>query len=68
MRSTFAPHRGVQLMKTPSHRQQVARRRWIVAGGMLALALASGTVGVMTAQPDLRGSVETGPFSYFPYE
>lgn len=68
MRSTFAPSRGVQLTKTPTHRQQVARRRWMIAGGMLALALASGAIGVLTAQPDPKGSIETGPFSYFPYQ
>lgn len=73
MRSSFAStppagRRGAQLMKTPSHRQQVARRRWIVAGGMLALALVSGAVGMLTARPDPGGAVETGPFSYFPYQ
>ena len=73
MRSSFAssspaPRRGVRLMKTPSHRQQMAKRRWMVAGGMLALALVSGAVGVLTARPDPGGAVETGPFSYFPYQ
>ncbi|WP_309088991.1 hypothetical protein [Phenylobacterium sp.] len=73
MRNSFASsplstRRGVRLMKTPSYRQQVARRRWMVAGGMLALALVSGAVGMLTARPDPRGAVETGPFSYFPYQ
>jgi hypothetical protein len=70
MRSSFAPNRGVQLTKTPSHRQQMARRRWIAVGGMLALAVVSGAIGALTTrQTDPRGSVvETGPFSYFPYQ
>lgn len=75
MRSSFAPpplatRRGVQLMKTPNYRQQAARRRWIVLGGMLALALTSGAIGALTTagRPDPQGSVETGPFSYFPYQ
>ena len=70
MRSSFAADRGVQLTKTPSHRQQVARRRWVVAGGMLALAVISGAIGALTTrQADSKvAAVETGPFSYFPYQ
>lgn len=74
MRSSFAtrsrvPLGGVPLARTPSHRQQAARRRWIMAGGVVALALASGVIGAMTAgRSPPNGSVETGPFSYFPYQ
>lgn len=69
MRSdSFAHDRGVPLLKTPTRRQQAARRRWMVAGGMLALAVVSGGVGMLTAKPDPGGAVETGPFSYFPYQ
>jgi hypothetical protein len=71
MRSSFAPRGGgFELMKTPSHRQQVARRRMAVVCGVLALALASGLIGTL-AQPHApvaAASAHTGPFSYFPSE
>lgn len=66
MRSSFAPARGLQLLKTPSHRQRVARRRMVVACAMLALALASGLVGTLSA--DRQDPARTGPFSYFESE
>jgi hypothetical protein len=53
------------LMKTPNYRQQAGRRRLAVAGGMIALALASALIGALT-QPTPR--IATGPFSYFPSE
>ncbi|MGA0605641.1 hypothetical protein ACO2Q0_06535 [Phenylobacterium sp. VNQ135] len=74
MRSSFATRArvslgGLPLARTPNHRQQAARRRWMVAGGMLALALASGAIGALTTgRTHPQGSVETGPFSYFPYQ
>ncbi|MDB5422710.1 MAG: hypothetical protein JWQ29_126 [Phenylobacterium sp.] len=69
MRSSFAANRGLTLMKTPNLRQQAGRRRLAVACAMLALALASGVIGVLTHAPtEPSGKSTTGPFSYFPTE
>ena len=67
MRSQFASRSGWVLIKTPSARQQSARRRLAVICGVLALALASGVIGALT-RPDATqpGHAHTGPFSYFP--
>jgi hypothetical protein len=67
MRSGYAIGRGPMLMKTPSHRQQAARRRLAVLCGVLALALVSGLVGSLTHSAS-EGRSGTGPFSYFPSE
>ena len=65
MRETFASRDGHVLVKSPNLRQQAARRRAVVAGGVLAAALASGVVGFMTRDraPALH-EPQTGPFSY----
>lgn len=70
MRSSFAPRAGLQLLRTPSHRQQVARRRLMVVCAMLGLALAAGVVGSITApgSDPADAAPRTGPFSYFPSE
>ncbi|MCR5873539.1 hypothetical protein LRS10_04675 [Phenylobacterium sp. J426] len=69
MRSSFVVGSGAPLAKTPNLRRQAARRRWMVVGGMLTLALVSGAIGSLTAGRQVpNGSVETGPFSYFPYQ
>lgn len=69
MRNSFAQRGGFMLMKTPSHRQQVARRRLAIVGGVAALALASGLIGSLTPSSDpAPGGAHTGPFSYFPSE
>ena len=70
MRSSFAPRGGgFELMKTPTHRQQVVRRRLLVICSMLALALASGLIGTLTHPQDpATATAYTGPFSYFPSE
>jgi hypothetical protein len=69
MRSSFIVGAGAPLAKTPSPRQQAAKRRWMVLGGVVALAVVSGAIGSLTAgRSDSHGSVETGPFSYFPYQ
>lgn len=69
MRNSFAQRGGFMLMKTPNHRQQVARRRWAIVGGVAALAVASGLIGSMTQSHDpAAGAAHTGPFSYFPSE
>jgi anti-sigma factor RsiW len=67
MRSGFAFGRGAILMKTPSARQQVLRRRLAVACAVMGLALASGLLGSMIhpAAASSKPAV-TGPFSYFP--
>ena len=69
MRSGYAAPRGPMLMKTPSYRQQAGRRRFAIAGGIVALALVSAAVGarVHTAST-LSSRPATGPFSYFPSE
>lgn len=66
MRSSFATNRGVQLTRTPSHRQQAARRRLMALCAMLGLALASGLIGSLTAGSPEPAEARTGPFSYFP--
>ena len=71
MRSSFAVRSGLQLIKSPNYREQAARRRWAVLCAMLALALASGLIGTLSAprHESARSSpVQTGPFSYFPSE
>jgi len=70
MRSSFASRVGLRLAKTPSHREQVARRRLTVIGAVLALALVSGLIGALTASGDaaVPTAPQTGPFSYFPSE
>lgn len=69
MRSSFSATTGLQLLKTPNHRQRVGRRRLMVVCAMLGLALASGVIGALThPQPDQVATGQTGPFSYFPSE
>ena len=67
MRSSFVATTGLKLIRTPSVRQQTARRRMAVVGAVLGFAILSGAVGFLTAP---HGSTEpgprTGPFSYFP--
>lgn len=70
MRSSFASRAGLRLAKTPSHRDQVARRRLAVIGAILGLAFVSGLIGWATAPggASLPAAPQTGPFSYFPSE
>jgi hypothetical protein len=67
MRSSFVSTTGLKLIRTPSVRQQAARRRLAVVGVLVGFAVVSGAVGFLTAP---HGSAEpgprTGPFSYFP--
>lgn len=69
MRSSFSSRSGFVLIKTPSYRQQAARRRLAVICAVLGLALASGLIGSLTAPKDktLATAGATGPFSYFPH-
>lgn len=75
MRNIYAPQSGARsgppLVRTPSHRQRIARGRWTVLGGMLGLALAGAVVGALAERrtpPVSESGPETGPFSYFPYQ
>lgn len=67
MRSSNAITSGATLLKTPTHREQMARRRLAVLCAVLGLALASGLVGSL-ARPaaHVASGPTTGPFSYFP--
>jgi len=68
MRSSFAA-RGGHLLKSPNYRHQAARRRLMVACAVLALALASGVIGTLSAHRDKAATrAATGPFSYFPHQ
>ncbi len=68
MSSSFVERTGLSLTRTPSHRQQVGRRRLALACALVALAIASGVVGslVRPAHKPLPQYAATGPFSYFP--
>jgi len=67
MRSSYAPGRASLLLKTPSHRQQTARRRLTIVCLVLGLALASGVVGsLIHPAGNVSSRPATGPFSYFP--
>jgi hypothetical protein len=69
MRSSFASHRGLTLMKTPNSRHEASRRRLTVACAMVGLALISGVIGTLAHAPsDVSAKSSTGPFSYFPSE
>jgi hypothetical protein len=70
MRNSFASRGGFVLMKTPTHRQQVARRRLVAVAAIVGLALTSGLIGSLTARSDALdpGRPHFGPSSYFPSE
>ncbi|MFN3583995.1 hypothetical protein [Phenylobacterium sp.] len=68
MRNSFAAREGARLLKTPSPRRRAGRRRLAAVCGVLALALASGLIGSLTAGGQDPRSPETGPFSYFPHQ
>jgi hypothetical protein len=67
MRSNFASHRGLTLLKSPNAREVASRRRLAVACAMVGLALVSGVIGTLTHAPrDTFAKASTGPFSYIP--
>ena len=69
MRSSFVSRGGFALAKTPSYRQQAARRRMMAVIAVLSLALASGVIGTLTApKGEVLAKITTGPFSYFPHQ
>lgn len=67
MRDMLAFRDGYVLVKSPNARQQAARRRLVAVCGVLALAMASGVIGVMShGRGEALRQPHTGPFSYFP--
>jgi hypothetical protein len=65
MREEFAPRSHHVLVKSPNYRQQAFRRRLAAAGGVLAIALVSAVIGVLSHQHgETVGEPRTGPFSY----
>ena len=69
MHTSFASRSGFVLVRTPSVRQQRARRRLALVAAFVGLALASGLIGSLTGPKlEAQGRVTTGPFSYFPSE
>lgn len=69
MRSSFIATTGLKLARSPSPREQGARRRAVAFGALLALAAAGAAFGILTApQSASDGAPSTGPFSYFPSE
>ena len=70
MRHSPTSRGGFVLIKTPSHRQQVARRRLVIVAAVAGLALASGLIGSLTAHSDRLAPDRPyfGPSSYFPSE
>jgi hypothetical protein len=59
----------VGLIKSPSVRQLVARRRAITVAGLFVLALGSAVIGAVSRpHGEALGKPHTGPFSYFPSE
>ena len=69
MRSSFSSRSGFVLVKSPSYRQQAARRRFAIIGAAVGLALGSWVLGSLTAPKGdaLSRDGATGPFSYFPH-
>ena len=67
MPSSFFARSG-PLARTPSHRQQVGRRRLMVLCALAGLAIASGVVGslVRPAPTEMARNAATSPFRYFP--
>jgi hypothetical protein len=69
MRSSFVATTGLKLARTPSVREQAARRRVAVIAAVVGLAAVSGVVGAVTApHGSQQATARTGPFSYFPTE
>jgi hypothetical protein len=69
MGESYPSRGGFVLVKSPNARHQAARRRALAACGVLALALASGVIGILNhPAPEPLGKPHTGPFSYLPSE
>jgi hypothetical protein len=68
MRSSFATGAGIPLERTPSIRQQAARRRWAVAAAIVGLAGLAAVFGAVTTPRTAVEPEGAGAFSYFPSE
>ena len=66
MRSSLIATKGLKLVRTPSARVEAHRRRLMVLGAILGLALLSIVGGYLAAPSRAADPVRTGPFSYFP--
>lgn len=66
IQSGYNARRGPILTMTPNHRQLIWRRRLVILGAFLALALASGLVGSLKRAGPASPAPTTNPFSYFP--
>jgi hypothetical protein len=66
MPDSFAPPVRRVLIKTPSARQEAARRRLLALAGVLALILTSAVIGTLAPHGEAIRKAHTGPFSYFP--
>lgn len=65
MRGYQAPHGGLVLFTAPSRHQRMVRRRWLALAVILAVALAGGVIGQMSAtHHDAAHPVPPGPLSY----
>ena len=67
MRSLKAIGHGAVLVKTPSARQQAARRWLTLVVALFGLAVASGVLSALLGPSNTAVMhAATGPFSYFP--
>ena len=66
IQSGYNARRGPILTMTPNHRQLIWRRRLVILGAVLALALASGLVGSLRRASPASSPPAANPFSYFP--
>ncbi len=65
IRDIAGPHEGViQLLSTPRHGP--GRRRAAALGVVLAIAVAGGLIGQLSARRDAAHPIPPGPFGYFP--
>jgi hypothetical protein len=65
IRDIAGQHEGViQLLSTPRHGP--GRRRGVALGVVLAIAVAGGLIGQLSAQRDAAHPIPPGPFGYFP--
>ena len=68
MRSSFTAVTGLKLSRSPSIRDEAARRRLMLGAGFVVLAMAGAGLGLITAPERGEADSATGPFSYFPSE
>jgi len=68
MPSSLIASSRASLARTPSHRQQVGRRRLAALCAIVGLAIVSGVIGTLSRPhpKPIPVAAATGPFSYFP--